>query len=97
MNKPNYFSIMNPMFSTKPGLLFNSQPTLDYSRAALPPLDEEHLNENIGLGSAAAGFTSYHQCPVTNTNPTSGEPILDASQGPIDWDCETNTNPRSRV
>jgi hypothetical protein len=92
VNKPNYLSIMNPMFSSKPGLLFNFQPTLDYSRAALLELDEEHLNENIGLDSAAAGFTTYQQCPATGTNPTSPTTsvrIMDASQGPIDWDCET--------
>ncbi|MDF2736630.1 MAG: hypothetical protein K0S93_486 [Nitrososphaeraceae archaeon] len=53
--KPNYLSIMNYNFQIIPlkkagGFLGIGIPFLDYSRAALPTLDERHLNENTGIG-----------------------------------------------
>lgn len=53
--KPNYLSVMNYNYvitglKKTGGFLGLGVPFLDYSRAALPTLDERHLNENTGIG-----------------------------------------------
>ncbi|MBK6712256.1 MAG: hypothetical protein IPG51_18290 [Chloroflexi bacterium] len=55
-NKPNYLSIKElHILASQWGLIINSTlGHLDYSRFSsldLPDLDEEHLNENVGIGS----------------------------------------------
>lgn len=47
--KPNYLSIMNYNYTPSPW-----QPVLDYSRAALPTLDESSLSEAAGIGGPSA-------------------------------------------
>ena len=52
--KPNYLSIMNYNFQIIPlkkagGFLGIGIPFIDYSRAELPPLNESHLNEHVGI------------------------------------------------
>jgi hypothetical protein len=52
-NKPNYLSVMNYLF-TLGGL--SADGDIDYSRGALPSLDESALNETAGLGFAPPDF-----------------------------------------
>jgi len=89
--KPNYLSVMNYLWqvygifvSSQPG---NADPTnivalrLDYSGYVLPPLNELHLDERIGLGGPlnstdvgaflASGSSQYSLIPV--------------AAGPFDW------------
>lgn len=89
--KPNYLSIMSYTFQTKRNVL--SRP-LDYSRWSLPTLDEQNLNEFIGVGGATppsdlavrwpeTAFTYYKAssdtCPFEVTSTV-------PSGGTVDWD-----------
>src|SRR6185436_1981656 len=51
--KTNYYSVMNYMWQTPMKWHAPKAWRLDYSRAALPRLIEDHLNENVGLGVPA--------------------------------------------
>ena len=94
--KPNYISVMN--YAYQAGIpyaatLGSTTPIgrrLDYSRAALAPLNEYDLNEFVGVN---AGTTDI----VINSNLISpgcnvpGLPFRYApAQGPIDWNCDGN-------
>lgn len=71
--KPNYLSVMSYTL-TVTGL----QPSgnFDYSRSALPSLQENNLNENLGIQDGA--FTTIYG-PGMN---------LGQGTGPIDWDLD---------
>ncbi len=79
--KPNYLSVMNYLFQMRGRV--KDRP-LDYSRWALPTLDENNLSDSQGIqGAAAAGewaHTGFYRwtgsCDVFN-GPTTGA---------IDWD-----------
>lgn len=62
--KPNYLSVMNYPFQTG-GLLRSNgtQREFDYSRTALPPLDETALDENAGIGDPAMHLTLWRCGP----------------------------------
>jgi hypothetical protein len=94
--KPNYLSIMNYLFSTR-GLEVRDSTgvhtdTLDYSRQALPTLDETQLSESLGLNAPGVDNRGTgHLCvPDVGANP----PITydDFANGPIDWDCKSGTS-----
>ncbi len=78
---PNYLSIMNPIFQTR-GLIINGDSgNFDYSRFEIPALDENKLDETVGLnvntGTDEYGtifFVSGEVKQVANIN------------NPIDWD-----------
>ncbi len=55
---------------------------IDYSRVALPTLDETHLDERAGIAAGTTDITTY-VCP--DFTPMSG-----AGTGPIDWNCNGN-------
>jgi hypothetical protein len=57
---------------------------MDYSGAALPSLDERHLDENLGIGAGTNDITTY-DCPST-------APMAGAGTGPIDWTCNGDPN-----
>lgn len=57
--KPNYLSVMNYLYQTT-GIIRDREPTFDYSREALPELDEEALDERVGLRLADAGITTKY-------------------------------------
>jgi WD40-like Beta Propeller Repeat len=79
--KPNYLSIMNYAFQFT-GLPFaDGTKKLDYSRSALPTLDERQLNEGAGFGGPA-GEETVAYCP--NGRLRSAD--LD---GAFDFDCDT--------
>jgi hypothetical protein len=52
---------------------------VDYSRQALPTLDEEDLDENAGIGGTTNDITTYN-CPDFTPAPA-------PTSGPIDWNC----------
>lgn len=88
--KPNYLSVMNYAFQMR-GLIYNNanSATVDYSRTNLtPPLNEDHLNELVGLngGSATAAYGTRWTCPNGDWG------ITLVANGPIDWDCDGNSN-----
>lgn len=75
--KPNYLSVMNYAFD--PGGVpdkTNSNFRLDYSRAALPTLDEKQLAESAGI----AGPNSY-----TLWTDAAGKPQGGNGTGALDW------------
>ena len=84
--KPNYLSIMNYAFQHD-GLRYDElDGHLDYSRFQLPDLDENHLNETIGLngGTQIDGYGTRFWCLGSNATP-----INDANDN-IDWNCNYN-------
>jgi hypothetical protein len=75
LGKPNYMSLMNYDFQFKN--IISDRP-LDYSRCALPPLDEEHLIESNGIGtSCPPGLRTFVPCPQPG--------IITLTNVPIDW------------
>jgi len=91
--KPNYLSVMNYSFqkvgigtAAEPGSIVPVTTRLDYSDAALAPLDENNLNETIGINSGTNDITTYY-CPGTTHAP---------GTGPIDWDCNGDGGTETR-
>jgi hypothetical protein len=87
--KPNYLSVMNYDFQLT-GIPYGAFPgstkpvgrRLDYSDAALPTLDENHLNETLGLQDSA------HPNDITvNFSSECGGNLVPVS-GPVDWNCD---------
>ena len=83
--KPNYLSVMNYSFqktgigtAAEPGSIVPVSTRLDYSDSALAPLDEQNLNETVGINSGTNDITTYF-CPSATQAP---------GTGPIDWDCD---------
>ena len=74
--KPNYVSVMS--YSFQFGLLDEDTAVsfIDYSRAALPPLDEFSLNETAGIGDGSLR-TMWHDL--------GGWPLVGRGDGPLDW------------
>ncbi len=85
--KPNYLSVMNYFFQIT-GLYKNGvwgdtsqNPLLfDYQRIDTPPLDENNLNELVGLGSGVAGYGTKYYGPGSP-----GEYAVADASGSIDW------------
>lgn len=75
--KPNYISVMNYFFQMS-GILPAGR--IDYSRNALPDLDENSLNENLGIQDGT-DQTLYVPPGRTPNNPSAPQP----GTGPIDW------------
>ena len=80
-SKPNYLSIMNYQQETSASDVPGAYP-LDYSRAALPTLNESALNEPAGIGGPAGRVAVYSAGGKSRGAP---------ADGPIDW----NVNGRS--
>jgi hypothetical protein len=89
--KPNFLSVMDYLFQM-PGLIVNGvQGTLDYSRVALPALNENSLNEAVGLngGGATANYGTLYYCQGSNTTT-----FVAHANNPIDWNCNgVNSQP----
>jgi hypothetical protein len=92
-NKPNYLSVMNYSFQTRgipptdpDGPAGPLTARVDYSRADLADLDENNLNEPIGIGNGTD--STVYMCPP-------GAPLppqrLGVGTGPINWDCDGNS------
>jgi hypothetical protein len=52
---------------------------IDYSRQALSALDEESLDESLGIGAGNSDITTYN-CPDFT-------PVFAPAAGPVDWNC----------
>lgn len=60
----------------------NTCARIDYSRRALPDLNEYSLDENLGISAGTNDITTYN-CPE-------GTAVSGAASGPIDWNCNGN-------
>ena len=83
--KPNYLSIMNYHYQMT-GLIPSGR--LEYSQLTLPPLDETHLDETLGIGMVTNN-TRYH-CPDGSIRTGIGS---DA----IDWNCDNDNGTQTDV
>ena len=84
--EPNYLSVMNYGFQLGGLLRTDGSTRLDYSRFALPALNENALDETNGfgqsVGSEPAKYMTLGYC-------ASGPPIpWDLVDGPLDFDCD---------
>jgi hypothetical protein len=78
--KPNYLSVMSYTRQIDNFFIFGRP--LDYSRSALPPLNEGALVESAGIGGSAGDFTAFGPPPVqTNVN----------ASGAINWNLDSDT------
>lgn len=80
--KPNYLSIMSHVRQF--ALPVIGRP-FDFSRFVLPTIDENSLDETVGV-MAPAGWTTAHVLPATPTVVT-----ISRADGPIDWNGNGNT------
>ena len=78
--KPNYLSVMNYFFQTRGLRVGGMDGTFDYSRSLLPSLNENDLDETVGI-SGVAGTAGYG----TRFYSSGLSLIADAINGPIDW------------
>jgi len=77
--KPNYLSVMSYSFQFDD--LVSSRP-FDYSTEKLLTLDEDNLDESIGIPATSTLTTIYGPSP----------PTLVSIGGPINWDKDTDPN-----
>ncbi len=87
--KPNYFSVMNYAFQLS-GFTKGGATIFDYSHSRENQLNENSLNETIGV-SSAAGYGTVHYCPAADGNPAARITVVNAT-GQIDWDCDGTIN-----
>lgn len=81
--KPNYLSVMNYAFQFGGVPRVGAAPYFGYSSATLPTLNENALNENVGLNSPGAHqFRTRWFCPDGTGALSPG-----TAYGPIDWNC----------
>ena len=82
-NKPNYLSVMNPLFQING--LGHAGPyfTFDFSRFLLPSLNENSLNEFKGLGPLPIpdGYYIWRYCAAGD------EFVGSVAAATIDWNC----------
>jgi hypothetical protein len=94
--KPNYLSVMNYSFQMK-GLKINLQDGhFDYSRFTLPDLNENSLDETVGLnsGSQADNYGTRYFCGVNDAK------VVNHVNEPINWNCDgdkTDTDVQENV
>jgi hypothetical protein len=92
--KPNYISVMNYAFEA--GILYGSAPgsttpigrRLDYSRSVLPALDENDLNEFIGVNAGTSDIVLNFNTAAACHDATGHIRLYQPAQGPIDWNCD---------
>jgi hypothetical protein len=77
--KPNYHSVMNYHWQTPHWNHVGW--VLDYSRDALPTLDESNLDESAGIGGDAGATVPVGPLPV----------VVVSESGPIDWNGDGDT------
>ncbi len=84
--EPNYLSVMNYSFQTRGLRIGGLDANFDYSRFALPNLDENHLNESVGLngGVSINNYGTRYYCGTA-------EQIVNNSNNPINWNCNTSS------
>lgn len=83
-NKPNYISVMNYSFQLD-GIPIDGVPgNYDYSRFAAD-INENHLNENLGL-NVAPDLARYGTQYFCASSPDHSQPAASIAQA-IDWNC----------
>lgn len=89
--KPNYLSVMNYWYQVT-GIRqsdADGEPTatgrLDYSRGALPALNEESLDETLGVQDGNAAIFFF--CPSGRGRIRSG-----SGTGPVNWNCDRDAS-----
>ncbi|GIG40923.1 choice-of-anchor L domain-containing protein [Cellulomonas phragmiteti] len=85
--KPNYLSVMNydHQFRLPTGY---PGPVFDYSFTRLADLDENDLDENVGIGiTADLGLRPKYRCNGQ------GNSLTALKSQPIDWDCDGTIEP----
>jgi hypothetical protein len=82
--EPNYLSVMNYAFQTSGVPRTGALPSyFGYSRFVPPPLNENNLNQNVGLNTpAAATYRTRWFCPDGSLTTSPG-----TANGPLDWNC----------
>jgi len=93
--KPNYFSVMGTYTfgitsAAEPGLTQSVARRLDFSDWVLPPLDERHLDERVGVQAGTNDIVSYLCVPPGEADPVERH---GPGTGPIDWDCDGAIEP----
>ena len=86
--KPNHLSIMNYRFQFRGLIKANGGREFDYSRRTLPPLDENALNESIGISDP-----DNHRTIWGSTGGPMFTPCTSQLPSPrIDWNCNSMLN-----
>ena len=82
--KPNYLSVMNYAMQTR-GLIINSTVgNFDFSRYDLPDLNENSLNETVGInvpGAVTNTLGTYYFCGLDDLR-------QDTDARAVDWNCD---------
>ncbi len=96
--KPNYLSVMNYHFSATGLIKQNGQRVIDYARYALPSLNEEALDEIVGI-QAPDTFQTFWAPVGNNAAPEANAPTFGGcghdrenynralAYPALDWDC----------
>ena len=79
--KPNYLSIMSYAFQLQGLSIGGVGGNFDYSRSAIPALNETNLNEPSGVTGAPATYGTKHWCLGIGYIPVGN------ASGAIDWNC----------
>jgi len=87
--KPNFLSVMNYFFQMGGVVINGAQGTLDYSRFLLPSLNENNLNEAVGLsgGAPLATYGTMYYCQGAALST-----FVVTANTPIDWNCNGVNN-----
>jgi hypothetical protein len=85
--KPNYLSVMDYAYQMG-ALLKNDNPVIDYSHAALPDLDETHLDETVGIGVTGNYTLIQYWC----RNGQVPDVRIPQSGTQLDWNCNGTTD-----
>jgi hypothetical protein len=76
--KPNYLSVMNYSFQTRGVIIGGGDGNFDYSRQALPSLNEASLDEASGIGTSTMGTRWF--CGLDNQ-------MTDPEASSVNWNC----------
>jgi hypothetical protein len=81
--KPNFLSVMNYAFQTRGLRVGGKDGFFDYSRFELPTLDEDSLDETVGLnvGASLSDYGTRYWCAMND------EEVVDSVEA-IDWNCD---------
>jgi hypothetical protein len=81
--KPNFLSVMNYAFQTRGLRVGGKDGFFDYSRFELPTLDEDNLDETVGLnaGTTLSAYGTRYWCAMND------EEVVDSADV-IDWNCD---------
>jgi hypothetical protein len=85
--KPNFLSVMNYAFQTRGLRVGGKDGFFDYSRFELPTLDEDSLDETVGLnvGTSLSDYGTRYWCAMND------ERVVNSVEA-IDWNCDGDEN-----